>query len=50
MENYSLSDLRAAVDGGNDGWGNGGGAWWIIILFLGSPPRGRGKVERGACV
>lgn len=34
MENYSLSDLRAAVDGGNDGWGNGGGAWWIIILFL----------------
>lgn len=34
MDNYSLSDLRAAVDGGNDGWGNGGGAWWIIILFL----------------
>lgn len=33
MDNYSLSDLRAAVDGGNDGWGNGG-AWWIIILFL----------------
>lgn len=28
-----MSDLRAAVDGGNDGWGNGG-AWWIIILFL----------------
>lgn len=34
MDNYSLSDLRAAVDGGNDDWGNGGGAWWIIILFL----------------
>ena len=33
LDNYSLSDLRAAVDGGNDGWGNGG-AWWIIILFL----------------
>lgn len=32
MDNYSLSDLRAAVDGGNDNWG--GGAWWIIILFL----------------
>ena len=33
-ENYSLSDLRAAVDGGNEnGWGSGG-AWWIIILFL----------------
>lgn len=33
MDNYSLSDLRAAVDGGNEGWNNGG-AWWIIILFL----------------
>ena len=33
LDNYSLSDLRAAVDGGNDGWGNGG-ALWIIILFL----------------
>ena len=31
--NYSLSDLRAAV--GDDGKGFGGmGAWWIIILFL----------------
>ena len=34
MDNYSLSDLRAAVDGGNDGFGANGGAWWIIILFL----------------
>ena len=34
MDNYSLSDIRAAVDGGNDGFGSGGGAWWIIILFL----------------
>ena len=33
LDNYSLSDLRAAVDGCNDGLGNGG-AWWIIILFL----------------
>lgn len=33
LDNYSLSDLRAAVDGGNDGFDNGG-AWWIIILFL----------------
>lgn len=34
MENYSLSDIRAATEGiGNSGdWG--GGAWWIIILFL----------------
>lgn len=31
--NYSLSDLRAAV--GDEGKGFGGmGAWWIIILFL----------------
>lgn len=34
MDNYSLSDLRAAVDGGNDGWGGGNGAWLIVILFL----------------
>lgn len=32
--NYSLSDIRAAVDG-NDGFGNGMGGWfWILILFL----------------
>lgn len=32
--NYSLSDIRAAVDGG-DGFGNGMGCWfWILILFL----------------
>lgn len=34
MDNYSLSDLRAAVDGGNDGFGANGGALCIIILFL----------------
>lgn len=34
MDNYSLSDIRAATEGGGmDGFG-GGGAWWIIILFL----------------
>lgn len=33
MDNYSLSDIRAATEGtGMDGMG--GGAWWIIILFL----------------
>lgn len=32
MDNYSLSDLRAAV-GDENGFG-GNGAWWIIILFL----------------
>lgn len=31
MDNYSLSDLAAVTKDG-DGWG--GGAWWIIILFL----------------
>ena len=33
MENYSLSDIRAATDHDRDD-GFGGGAWWIIILFL----------------
>lgn len=32
--NYSLADIRAAVDG-NDGFGAGMGGWfWILILFL----------------
>lgn len=33
---YSLADIAAATGGNrnnNDGWGDGG-AWWIIILFL----------------
>ena len=34
MENYTLSDIRAAVDGGDGMMGGGSGAWWIIILFL----------------
>lgn len=33
MENYSLSDIRAATEHERDE-GFGGGAWWIIILFL----------------
>ena len=33
MENYSLSDIRAETDHERDE-GFGGGAWWIIILFL----------------
>ena len=33
MENYSLSDIRAATEHERDD-GFGGGAWWIIILFL----------------
>lgn len=33
---YSLADIAAATgDGRNNGaWGDGNGAWWIIILFL----------------
>lgn len=31
--NYSLADIRAATEGDRDD-GFGGGAWWIIILFL----------------
>ena len=33
MENYSLSDIRAATEHERDE-GFGGDAWWIIILFL----------------
>ena len=33
MENYSLSDIRAVTEHERDD-GFGGGAWWIIILFL----------------
>lgn len=33
MENYSLSDIRAAVDGG-DGFGNMGGGGWIVWILL----------------
>lgn len=33
MDNYSLSDIRAAT-GGEDGFGYDNGSWWIIILFL----------------
>ena len=33
MDNYSLSDIRAVPEGGG-AEGFGGGAWWIIILFL----------------
>lgn len=34
MDNMSLSDIAAVTrDNDNDGWGQGG-AWWIIILFL----------------
>lgn len=32
LDNYSLSDLRAAV--GDDGAFGGNGAWWVILLFL----------------
>ena len=34
MENYSLSDIKAAVDGNEGGYGMGGGFMWIIVLFL----------------
>ena len=33
MDNYSLADIRAVTGADENGWG-GGGAWWIIILFL----------------
>lgn len=33
MDNYSLSDLAAVTNKGDNAFG-GNGAWWIIILFL----------------
>jgi hypothetical protein len=38
MNEFSLSDLAAVVGNGrngngNDGWGDGGG-WWILLLFI----------------
>jgi len=32
-ESMTPADLKA-VTGGNDGWGGGDGAWWLIVLFL----------------
>lgn len=34
MTDYTLSDLAAATRGADDLNGFGGGAWWIIVLFL----------------
>lgn len=36
MDNYSLSDIRAAVDGNNgmSGFGGGDGLIWLVVLFL----------------
>ena len=36
MDNYSLSDIRAAVDGGDGFGGMGGGNWfaWILLFAL----------------
>lgn len=49
---YSLSDIAAATNGDNDGWG-GNGAWWIILLFLfamnGGWGRGWGGAGEGNC-
>ena len=35
MTDYSLSDVASVVKGNDyDNNGFGGGAWWIIVLFL----------------
>ena len=32
---YNLSDIAAVTRGSGDGmFGDGNGAWWIILLFL----------------
>lgn len=47
MDNYSLSDLRAAV-GDTDGAFGGNGAWWVILLFLFWGFNGNGWGNRNA--
>lgn len=49
MDNYSLSDIRAAT-GDNGGFGSGNGAWWLILLFLfwGFNGGGWGNRDNGA--
>jgi len=52
MDSYSLSDIRAAVDGG-DGMGFGGGSWvvWILLFaLLGGGGFGFGGGNRAASV
>ena len=34
MDNYSLSDIRAATDHDDDGFSGQGGWFWIVVLFL----------------
>ena len=34
MDNYSLSDIRAATDHEADGFGGSGSWFWIVVLFL----------------
>nr|WP_297936284.1 hypothetical protein [uncultured Lachnoclostridium sp.] len=59
---YTLSDLATATRGAEDYNGFGGGAWWIIVLFLfafmgngfgmngrNTPPNGEPVTEAGLC-
>lgn len=34
MDNLSAADLAAVVGNNNDGFGNGNGAWWLLILLI----------------
>ena len=49
MDNYSLSDTRAAT-GDSGGFSSGNGAWWLILLFLfwGFNGGGWGNRDNGA--
>lgn len=49
MDGYNLSDIRAAVDGG-DGFGMGGGWFAWILLFALFGGNGFGFNNRGNCV
>ena len=49
MDNYSLSDIKAAMDGGDGLFGGGGGLLILVILFLFFFMGGRGGMaENGA--
>ena len=49
MDNYSLSDIKAALDGGDGLFGGGGGLLILVILFLFFFMGGRGGMaENGA--
>lgn len=50
MDGTSLSDIAAVVRGNEDSDGWGGGAWWIIVLFLFMFGNGWNRNDNGEAV